>query len=115
MTALLRLGGLPPLPGFWSKWLLIYSAVSVGDWLLAFIGVFNSVLAILYYLWLFQRLFLAEPSIEMPDTETPQFLYISLMTLMLIMLAFGIYPTLIYAPASEAARYIVARIGDLLT
>jgi len=64
MIALLSLSGLPPLPGFWSKWLLILSAWDAGEYLLAGVGVFNSVLAAIYYLWLFQRIFFSEPRVE---------------------------------------------------
>ncbi len=107
MLALFSLGGLPPLPGFWSKWLLILSAVDAGEWLLAFLGVFNSVLAILYYLWLFQRLFLSQPSEDIKrDVDIPPFLGSALLIITIFLIAFGLFPNLIYEPAFRAAKYL---------
>ena len=103
MLALLSLGGMPPLPGFWSKWILILSAWDAGEYLLAFIGVFNSVLAIIYYLWLMQRIFFSEPRVE-GDSEIPGYLLASLTILMFIMLVIGVYPELMYEYAFEAAK-----------
>ena len=105
MIALFSLGGLPPLPGFWSKWFLIFSAVSVGDWLLAFTGVINSVLAIIYYIWLFQRLFLSEPTKEsMEAREVDTSIKISLAIMIILMIVIGIYPDIMYIPAVKAAE-----------
>lgn len=107
MLALFSLGGLPPLPGFWSKWFLIFSAVSVGDWLLAFTGVINSVLAIIYYMWLFQRIFLSSPTKEVEEARDLSLsIKLALLTLIVVMLAIGLYPDLIYAPAVRAAEYL---------
>ena len=114
MLALFSLGGLPPLPGFWSKWLLILSAVEAGEWILAFLGVFNSVLAVLYYLWLFQRLFLSKPSEELEgELEVPPYLGAALLIVTIFLIAFGIFPNLIYEPAYEAARYIASLMGGV--
>ncbi len=103
MIALLSLSGLPPLPGFWSKWLLILSAWEAGEYLIAGVGVFNSVLAAIYYLWLFQRIFFSEPRIE-SRVEVPGYLLTSLTILIFIMVAIGIYPELMYSYAFEAAK-----------
>jgi len=109
MLALFSLGGLPPLPGFWSKWFLIFSAVSVGDWILAFVGVLNSVLAIIYYIWLFQRIFLHEPTEEAKNgRRIPFSIKLSLLILSITMIAIGIYPDLIYIPATKAAEALAA-------
>ncbi len=111
MLALFSLGGLPPLPGFWSKWLLIMSAVDAGEYLLAFLGVINSVFAVIYYMWLFQRLFLSKPSDELKrGMEVPPYLGSSLLVISLFLIAFGLYPGLIYEPAYSAASFI----SDLL-
>jgi len=107
MLALFSLSGLPPLPGFWSKWFLIFSAVSVGDWILAFTGVINSVLAVIYYIWLFQRIFLSEPTEEVKKARTIPFsIKLALLILIGIMITIGLYPDLMYAPAANAAKYL---------
>ncbi len=107
MLALFSLGGLPPLPGFWSKWLLIFSAVEAGELLLAFFGVINSVFAVIYYIWLFQRLFFSEPSEELKKSKPlPPYLGSSLLMIGILLLAFGLYPNLIYEPAYAAASFL---------
>ncbi len=103
MIALLSLGGMPPLPGFWSKWFLILSAWEAGEYLLAFVGVVNSVFAIIYYLWLLQRIFFAEPA-QPYEKEVPGYLLASLTILIFVMLLLGVYPELMYRYAFEAAR-----------
>ncbi|HIQ13719.1 MAG TPA: hypothetical protein EYH44_05010 [Thermoprotei archaeon] len=115
MLSLLSLGGLPPLPGFWSKWLLILSAVEAGEYLLAFFGVFNSVLAVIYYMWLFQRFFFSQPSEELKEVKSvPPYLGSSLMMLGIILLSFGLFPNFIYIPAYSAASYIASLLESLL-
>ena len=103
--ALLSLAGMPPLPGFWSKWLLILSAIYSGLWWLAFIGVFNSVLAVLYYLWLIQRLFFSEPTEDVLEShEVHPAIKVSLILLIGIMVVIGLYPQILYQLAFMAAE-----------
>lgn len=103
--ALLSLAGMPPLPGFWSKWLLILSAVDSGLWWLAFIGVVNSVLAVLYYLWLIQRLFFSEPTRDVLEShEVHPAIKVSLIILIGIMVVIGLYPQILYQLAFMAAE-----------
>ncbi len=105
--ALLSLAGMPPLPGFWSKWLLILSAIHSGLWWLAFVGVFNSVLAVLYYLWLIQRLFFAEPTeYVLQSREVHPAIKVSLMMLMGLMVIIGLYPQIMYQLSFAAASVI---------
>nr|YP_009572212.1 NADH dehydrogenase subunit 2 [Nassarius pullus]AND76380.1 NADH dehydrogenase subunit 2 [Nassarius pullus] len=58
MLLLLSLGGLPPLLGFISKWLVIMSSVS-GPWMSAvFVLILGSLMSLFYYLSLFFSVFL---------------------------------------------------------
>ncbi len=103
--ALLSLAGMPPLPGFWSKWLLILGAIDSGLWWLAFFGVFNSVLAVLYYLWLIQRIFFAEPTDEVLSSgEVHPAIKVSLIVLMGFMIIIGLYPQFMYGLAFNASK-----------
>ncbi len=105
--ALLSLAGMPPLPGFWSKWLLILSAIHSKLWILAFLGVFNSVLAVLYYIWLIQRIFFAEPTEEVEHAhEAHPAIKAALMILMGIMILIGLYPQLMYELAFRASEIL---------
>nr|YP_009860909.1 NADH dehydrogenase subunit 2 [Nassarius siquijorensis]QKI31781.1 NADH dehydrogenase subunit 2 [Nassarius siquijorensis] len=59
MLLLLSLGGLPPLLGFISKWLVIMSSVS-GPWMPAvFVLILGSLMSLFYYLSLFFSVFLS--------------------------------------------------------
>jgi formate hydrogenlyase subunit 3/multisubunit Na+/H+ antiporter MnhD subunit len=109
ILALLGLAGMPPLPGFWSKWLLIYSSLKAGLWGLAFIGVFNSVLAVIFYLWLLQRLFFAEPTekIISEGKEPPLPIKMALAFLMAIMLIIGFYPAPVFDVVIRAAESFI--------
>lgn len=55
--SLLSLAGIPPLAGFFSKWLVFSSAIQSHFYLLAIIGVLTSVLASVYYLRIIINLF----------------------------------------------------------
>jgi formate hydrogenlyase subunit 3/multisubunit Na+/H+ antiporter MnhD subunit len=53
----LSLAGIPPLAGFFSKWLVFSSAIQSHFYLLAIIGVLTSVLASVYYLRIIINIF----------------------------------------------------------
>lgn len=55
--SLLSLAGVPPLAGFFSKWLVFSSAIQSHFYLLAIIGVLTSVLASVYYLRIIINMF----------------------------------------------------------
>ncbi len=55
--SLLSLAGVPPLAGFFSKWLVFSSAIQSHFYLLAIIGVLTSVLASVYYLRIIINIF----------------------------------------------------------
>jgi len=50
LLALLSLGGVPPLSGFFGKLLVFGAAVQAGQYWLAFVGVITSVIGLYYYL-----------------------------------------------------------------
>nr|YP_003848775.1 NADH dehydrogenase subunit 2 [Amalda northlandica]ACZ83052.1 NADH dehydrogenase subunit 2 [Amalda northlandica] len=58
MVLLLSLGGLPPLLGFVSKWLVITSGVSIPWLFIIFLLIVGSLLSLFYYLSLFFSIFL---------------------------------------------------------
>lgn len=55
--SLLSLAGIPPLAGFFSKWLVFSSAIQSHFYLLAIVGVLTSVLASVYYLRIIINIF----------------------------------------------------------
>nr|YP_010983256.1 NADH dehydrogenase subunit 2 [Lentigo lentiginosus]WOK01722.1 NADH dehydrogenase subunit 2 [Lentigo lentiginosus] len=60
MIMLLSLGGLPPLLGFISKWLVVSASMSSALWSLLFVLVLGSLFSLFYYLSLFFSMFLSE-------------------------------------------------------
>jgi multicomponent Na+:H+ antiporter subunit D len=70
-VALLSLVGLPPLPGFFSKWYLLRAAVETGDMLLGAALAASTLGAIVYAFRLLERLYLVAPSQEAGQREGP--------------------------------------------
>ncbi len=59
--AALSMVGIPPLAGFWSKFYLVWAAVDVGNWVTAVVIVASSMLTLVYFLRLFEQIFVLEP------------------------------------------------------
>jgi multicomponent Na+:H+ antiporter subunit D len=57
----LSMVGIPPLAGFWSKWYLIVATLEDGRWPLAVIIGLSSLLTAVYFLRLFERIFVLAP------------------------------------------------------
>nr|YP_010415007.1 NADH dehydrogenase subunit 2 [Littoraria intermedia]URW97529.1 NADH dehydrogenase subunit 2 [Littoraria intermedia] len=53
MVMLLSLGGLPPLLGFISKWVVVFGAMQSNYWIFLFILILGSVMSLFYYLGLY--------------------------------------------------------------
>jgi NADH-quinone oxidoreductase subunit N len=63
---MLALAGMPLTAGFWSKLILFQSAVEVGMWWLALIGLLNSVFSLGYYLRVLKYCYMVEPKDSSP-------------------------------------------------
>lgn len=59
--AALSMVGVPPLAGFWSKFYLIWAAVELEHWVAAVVIVFSSLLTLVYFLRLFEAVFVRSP------------------------------------------------------
>jgi NADH-quinone oxidoreductase subunit N len=62
LICLMSLAGIPPLAGFFGKFLLINSAVQRGLIWLAFIGAVNVIISLYYYLMIVKRMYIHEPA-----------------------------------------------------
>nr|YP_010241765.1 NADH dehydrogenase subunit 2 [Tridentarius dentatus]QTI82453.1 NADH dehydrogenase subunit 2 [Tridentarius dentatus] len=62
MIMLMSLGGLPPLLGFVSKWLVVSASMSSALWGILFFLILGSLFSLFYYLSLFFSMFLSESS-----------------------------------------------------
>ncbi len=59
--AALSMVGIPPLAGFWSKWYLVLGSIDAGVWVLAVVIGTSSLLTAVYFLRLFEQLFVRAP------------------------------------------------------
>ncbi len=63
-VALLSLAGVPPLAGFFGKFLVLLSAVNSGLWIVALIGSLAVAVSLYYYLSIVRLMFIEESSFE---------------------------------------------------
>lgn len=95
--SLLALAGVPPLNGFWSKFILFAAAVDSGTtvgwgpWL-AIAGILNSALSLAYYAWVIRRMYFDE-SAETKRIKEPRIIVAVMIFAIVFMVGFGVYPT----------------------
>lgn len=105
--ALLSLAGVPPLPGFWSKLNMVVAAVGSGD-PQYYVGValflLSSVVSVVYYLIVLQRLWFKEPGEQLKDVkETPVEIAVPLVVMVVLLLVVGVAPFVFSDLANNAA------------
>jgi len=66
--AALSMVGIPPLAGFWSKFYLVWATIDLGNWVAAFVVVGSSILTMVYFLKLFEQIFVREPQEDVVAT-----------------------------------------------
>jgi NADH-quinone oxidoreductase subunit N len=71
ILALLSLGGVPPLAGFFGKFFLFAAAVDAGYTWLAVVGVLNAIVALYYYLTIVKSMFIDPTQDTRPVVITP--------------------------------------------
>ncbi len=64
LVVMLSLGGIPPFAGFFAKLLVFGSAIQSGMIWLAFVGIFNTVIGLYYYLVVLKTMYLYPPEKE---------------------------------------------------
>ena len=84
------MAGIPPLAGFFGKWLVFYSAVSSGLIFLAIIGVLTSVVGAFYYLRIIKIMYFEENEVKLDaiDNKSSMIILGAMITLILL---FGIF------------------------
>lgn len=70
LIALMSLAGIPPLSGFFGKFLLITGVVKSQIIWLAILGAINVIIALYYYLVLVKRMYIEEPKVTTPIPVT---------------------------------------------
>ncbi|MCL5067526.1 MAG: NADH-quinone oxidoreductase subunit N [Thaumarchaeota archaeon] len=100
--SLLALGGFPPLNGFWSKFVLFYSAINANLGWLAIIAIINSFASIAFYVRIVKHMYVdGEPGLS-KLTETRGF-KVALVAASFVIVLIGIYPYPFIQFASTAA------------
>jgi len=109
--ALLGLAGVPPLSGFMSKFLIIFSAVQLSNtygYLLAAIALINSIFATLYYAKVIKVIWMDEPGENVANVhEASWVMVLPLALLALLIVIVGIWPQLLYDLAYHAAENLI--------
>ncbi|NHJ48817.1 MAG: NADH dehydrogenase [Asgard group archaeon] len=105
--SLLSLAGVPPLPGFWSKFNIVVAAVTSGD-IQYQIGIaiflLSSVISVVYYLFVLQKLWFKTPGEHLEDVkETPVEIIIPLAVMVILLVVVGIIPMQFSGLANDAA------------
>ena len=84
------MAGIPPLAGFFGKWLVFYSAVNANLVFLAIIGVLTSVVGAFYYLRIIKIMYFDENDVNLDVVENKSSMAI-LWLMLFLTLSFGIF------------------------
>jgi multicomponent Na+:H+ antiporter subunit D len=126
--AAMSLVGLPPLSGFFGKFVVIKSGFEVGYWWLAIFGLMTGLLTLLSMLKIFAYCFWSpkpaevhvDPTVAPPNPHgRPVFAYIGIVILVVSALFIGFGAQIVNGPAGRAGeiatnpeRYITAVLGE---
>ncbi len=109
--ALLGLGGLPPLGGFMSKWQIFAAGVHAGNPVaiaLVIYAILNSLLSLGYYAPLVSTMYRNVPSdMVTAGSRVPAGMVVPLVLLVLVVIAFGVWPALANGLTVPAGRVVL--------
>jgi NADH-quinone oxidoreductase subunit N len=103
----LSLAGIPPLAGFWAKFLVFQAAWEGGAIWLVVIGVLNTLISLYYYLRILKAMFMREPRDE-ELISTPFGMGLSLGVSAVFVLLMGLVPSL-FLPVMDAVTQVAGR------
>lgn len=103
----LSLAGIPPLSGFWAKFLVFQAAWENGAIWLVVIGVLNTIISLYYYLRLLRHSFMTETT---QDSRVPVLAgtNFAIIVSAIVVVLLGVAPSL-FLPAIEAVTQAAAR------
>jgi len=91
LVALFSLAGVPPLAGFFGKWLLFSSAAQGGHIWFVVLAILNSVISLYYYLFLVKAAYFGEPP-QHVDTPAGSISRYAILVTTIVIALLGIYP-----------------------
>jgi len=113
--ALLGLGGLPPMAGFMSKWQILVATAGVGSTIMIIVVIFvalNSVLSLGYYAPIVNRMYRLQPSETVAaGIEVDKVMVIPMVILALLIIAMGVWPSLVNVFSYNAAYSFLYPLG----
>lgn len=112
MIFMLSLAGLPPLAGFWAKFIVFSSAIQAGGILvwLAVAGILNSALSIFYYARVLKAMYINPPkSGVIEKIRNPKGLGFALLVMLVGTILIGLVADPIISYAQTAASALLAR------
>ena len=87
----LSIGGIPPLGGFWSKFIIVLAAVESGQFILAGVAVLTSIITLGYYLKSQRMVFFGQLAKAYQNLkEAPFFMCVSMIVLALVSIGLGL-------------------------
>jgi len=104
----LSLAGIPPLAGFLAKFYIFIVAWQEGAKWLVILAVANTVISLFYYLRMLKAMYIAEPDSTKPVTASFGARGV-MMAAMLLVLALGVVPGIVYGALEQVAISIAAR------
>jgi NADH-quinone oxidoreductase subunit N len=102
LAAMLSLGGVPPLAGFFAKFFVFSAAMGQGLTWLVIIGVLNSLLALYYYLMVLKYIFVERSEGDEEPLRVPAALNTSMWIAAAGILVLGVFATPWYTLAEQA-------------
>ncbi|HEX6289459.1 MAG TPA: NADH-quinone oxidoreductase subunit N [Herpetosiphonaceae bacterium] len=92
---MLSLAGVPPLAGFFAKWLVFQVAYQAGYWWLALIGLLSSVISAFYYLRIIVNMYMRERTEPVRSfTTSPMLIGVGFAALLVVLQGFLTSPVL---------------------
>jgi NADH-quinone oxidoreductase subunit N len=92
MIVLFSLAGVPPLAGFFGKWLLFSAAAEAGYTVLVALAILNSVVSLFYYLFLVKSAYYGDPKETFPKLVSRRVPTYAAAIISLAVLLLGCYP-----------------------
>ena len=90
------LAGIPPLSGFFSKWLVFFSAIDSGFYILAILGVLFSVISAFYYLKIIRVMFFENSDTPLILDGNREIRFLINFSLFVSVLFFALFPIFDY-------------------